>query len=183
MADVKGLETKLNEVFGEKAPKLPEGGKKFLVDIAPWVTIVGAVLSVFGAWGLWNAARTVNHLAEWSNELSRTFGDGTTVSTSKLTVFVWLGVALMLVNAVLYFMAFNPLKAHLKKGWDLLFYVMLLNIAYSVVSLFIDGQGLGSFVMSMFFTAIGVWLLFQVRPAYLGKKPAETPKAPTTNQE
>lgn len=178
MADVKVLETKLNEVFGEKAPALPEGGKKFLVDIAPWLTLLGAIGSVLGAWALWQAAHYVSNYANFANELSRAYGDGTTVSTSQMTLFVWLGVGLMLVNAALYFMAFNPLKAHQKKGWDLLFYVMLLNVAYSVVSIFIDSRGFGSFLMSLVGTAIGTWLLFQVRPAYLAKKSEESPKTP-----
>ncbi len=175
MADVSGLEKSLNEIFGEQAPKLPEGGKKFLVQYAPYLVLIGGILSLFGAWGLWNAARTVNKIADWANELSQAYG-GTTVSTSRLTVWVWLGIAFMVLNAVLYLMAYKPLKAREKRGWDLVFYVTLLSVAYSVVSIFINGQGFGSFVMGMIGVVIGLWLLFQIRPAYLGKKAAE-PKA------
>jgi uncharacterized BrkB/YihY/UPF0761 family membrane protein len=172
MADIKGLEKSLNEVFGEKAPKLPEGGKKFLVEYSPYLVIIGAIFSALGAWGLWNSARTVNGLVNWANELSKAYG-GETVATSHFTVWVWLGIAFMLINAVLYFMAYSPLKARLKKGWDYIFYAALLSVAYSVVSLFIDGRGFGTFLGSLIGSAIGLWLLFQIRSAYLGTK---TPK-------
>lgn len=166
MADVKGLEKSLGEVFGEKAPKLPAGGKKFLVDYSPYLALIGAVLSVFGAWSLWDTARTVNGLVNWANDLSRTYG-GTTVETSHFTVWVWLAIAFTLVNAVLYFLAYSPLKARLKKGWDYLFYVSLLSVVYSVINIFIDGRGFGSFLFGLIGAAIGFWLLFQIRPAYL----------------
>ena len=169
MADVKGLEKSLNEVFGEKAPKLPEGGKKFLVEYGPYLVLVGAIFSAFGAWRLWNAARSVNSLVNWANELSKAYG-GETVATSHFTVWVWLGIAFMLVNAVLYFMAYNPLKARLKKGWDYIFYAALLSVAYSVVNLFIDGRGFGGFLIGLICSAVGFWLLFQIRSAYLNAK-------------
>lgn len=173
MADVKGLEKSLGEVFGEKAPKLPDGGKKFLVEYSPYLALIGAILSVFGAWGLWNAARTVNGLVDWANQLSKAYG-GTTVATSHFTVWVWLAIAFMLVNAVLYFLAYSPLKARLKKGWNYLFYVSLLSVAYSIVTIFIDGRGFGSFLFGLIGAAIGFWLLFQIRPAYLKTKAPET---------
>lgn len=165
MADVKALEKSLNDVFGDGAPKLPEAGKKLLVEYGPYLVLIGAVFSAFGAWSLWNAARAVSSLVNWANELSRAYG-GNGVSTSHFSVWVWLGIGFMLTNAVLYFMAYSPLKARLKKGWDYVFYVALLGVAYSVVSLFIDGRGFSSLLVGLIGSAIGFWLLFQIRPAY-----------------
>jgi hypothetical protein len=153
MADVKDLEKSLNEVFGEKAPKLPEGGKKFLVEFSPYLVLIGAIFSAFGAWGLWNAARSVNGLADWANELSEAYG-GTTVANSDFTVWVWLAIAFMLANAVLYFMAYAPLRARLKKGWDYIFYVTLLSVVYSVITLFIDDREFNSLLSSLINTTI-----------------------------
>ena len=172
MADIVGLENKLNDTFGKQAPKMPKGLYDFLVQYAPILTMVGAVVSLFGAWGLWRATRVSSGLVNLANELSRSYG-GDTISTNKLTLFVWLGIGLMAFNAVLYFMAYNPLKNHAKRGWDLLFYVALVNIAYSVVTLFIDGEGFGSFLFGLVFSAIGFWILFQICPAYLEKKHSE----------
>lgn len=180
MADVKALETKMNDVFGKQAPKMPEGGKKFFVQYLPILTLIGAVLSVLGAWSLWNTAHSVSRLVDWANELSRTYG-GETVTTSNMTLWIWLALAFLVVNAVLYFMAYGPLKNHAKRGWDLLFYTSLLGIGYSVVTLFIHGQGFGSFIVGLIAAAIGFWILFQIRPSYLGKAAehdAPHPKAP-----
>jgi uncharacterized BrkB/YihY/UPF0761 family membrane protein len=165
MADVSGIENQLNDIFGKQAPKMPDGGKKFFVQWLPVLTLIGAVLSVFSAFALWNAAHTVSQLADFANELSRTYG-GNTVSTSSMTFWVWIALAFTLVSAVAYFMAYNPLKAHEKKGWNYLFYVSLLSVAYSVVSIFINGRGFGSFLMGMLGAAIGWWILFQIRPSY-----------------
>ena len=167
MADVSGLESQLNDIFGKQAPKMPDGGKKFFVDWLPVLVMIGAVLRVFGAWALWSAVHITNGYVNLANELSRTYGTGETVSTSYLTVWVWLALAFTAVQAVLYFMAYNPLKAKAKRGWDLLFYASLLSVAYSVVTLFIHGRGFGSLVAGLIGTAIGWWILFQIRPAYL----------------
>lgn len=176
MADVSVLEKQLNDVFGKQAPKMPEGGKKFFVEWLPILTLIGAVLSVFSAWTLWQSANRVNELVDWVNDVSRAYG-GNKVSTGDVTLWVWLAVGFTAVQAVIYFMAYNPLKARQKKGWDLLFYVTLLSVAYSVVMLFINGRGFGSLVLGLLGTAIGWWILFQIRPAYLGKHAAEsTPK-------
>ncbi len=169
MADVKSLEKSLNEVFGEKAPKLPEGGKKFLVEYIPYLALVGAIFSVINAWGLWNAARAASSIVNWANELSRAYG-GSSVTTSHFTVWVWLAIAFTLANAVLYFIAYSPLKARLKRGWEYLFYIALLGIGYAIVTLFVDGRGFGSFLGSLVGAAVGFWFLFQIRPAYLKAK-------------
>ncbi len=167
MADVKGIEKSLNEVFaGKSAPKLPEGGKKFLVEYGPYFVLVGAVLSLLGAWSMWSWAHAVSRIADWANQINQVYGTGTTIATNRLTVFVWLALAFMVVNTVLYFMAFAPLKDKLKRGWNLVFYAALLSVAYSVVLLFIDNQGFGSFLFGLLGSAIGFWLLFQIRPAY-----------------
>ena len=173
MADVSGLEKQLDDVFGKQAPKMPEGGKKFFVEWLPILTLIGAVLSVLSAWTLWQSANRVNELVGWVNDVSKAYG-GSKVSTGDVTLWVWLAVIFTAVQAVIYFMAYNPLKARQKKGWDLLFYARLLSVAYSILMLFIDGRGFGSLLFGLLATALGWWILFQIRPAYLGKHPAES---------
>lgn len=180
MADVNALEKQLNEIFGKQAPQMPDGGKKFLVKWAHIFVLVGGFVSLFFAWGLWIASHAVNRLVDYANELSKAYGSGQTVSTASMTVWVWLALALLAVEAVLYFMAYAPLKAHAKKGWNLLFYVSLLGVAYSIISLFIRDRGVGSFLLGLVGTAIGWWILFQIRPSYLDKKaPSASEKSPT----
>ena len=172
MADVAGLEKQMDDLFGKQAPKMPEGGKKFFVEWLPVLTLIGAVLSVWSAWALWSMVHTVQGFVNLANELSRTYG-GQTVSTNGLTFWVWVALAFLGIWVVLYVLAYQPLKNREKKGWNYLYYVTLLSVAYSVVSLFIHGRGFGSFLMGLVGSAIGWWILFQVRPAYLGKHTAE----------
>lgn len=168
------VEESLDEVFGKKAPQLPEGARNFLVQYGPYLVLVGGIVSLLNAWWLWNSAHQVNQIVDWANELSKAYG-GTTVSTTNFTLWVWLAIAVTVVTGALYFLAFNPLRAREKKGWDYLFYAALLSVAYSVVLLFVDGYGFGSFLMGLIGAAIGFWVLFQVRPKYL-HKPDDTAK-------
>jgi len=40
------VENKLNEIFGKKAPKMPESVVDFLVKYGPYLIIVGLILTV-----------------------------------------------------------------------------------------------------------------------------------------
>jgi uncharacterized BrkB/YihY/UPF0761 family membrane protein len=168
MADVSTLENKLNDVFGKQAPKMPDGGVKFFVQWLPLIVLIVAILNILSALALWRSVHQVNELVGLANQLSKTYG-GETVSTSNVTLWVWLAIGFVVIESILYFLAYSPLKAHHKKGWDYLLYASLLSVAYSVVTLFIDGKGVGALLMGLIGTAIGWWILFQIRPAYLGK--------------
>lgn len=172
MAEVNALENGLDDIFGKKAPQMPDGGKKFFVQWLPVITLAGAILSIIAAWLLWSAVHVTNGYVNLANELSKAYGTGETVSTSYLTFWVWIALAFIIAEAVLYFMAYNPLKAKAKRGWDLLFYASLVSVVYSVVTLFIHGRGVGSMIGGLIGTAIGWWILFQIRPAYLAKASA-----------
>ncbi|PID31041.1 hypothetical protein CSA80_00330 [Candidatus Saccharibacteria bacterium] len=178
MTGIQKLESQLNEVFGKQAPKLPDNGKKILVEWLPILMLVCAAITVFAAWGLWSAATRTSGIVKLTNELSKAYGDGTVISTNELTPWVWSAIAFLGVMTALYLMAYNPLKARLKRGWDLLFYASLVSLAYSAVTLFVDGRGFGSLLFGLVGTAIGWWLLFQVRPAYAAKAAAPKKTAP-----
>lgn len=45
-ATLAGLEKTLDLYFGKKAPALPNGVKEFLVNIAPWLTLIVVVISL-----------------------------------------------------------------------------------------------------------------------------------------
>ena len=81
-------------------------------------------------------------------------------------------MALVAVQGVIYLLAYPGLKAHKKAGWNYLFYGALLNVVYAVATLFNDYQGGSSFVGGLIGSAIGFYLLFQVRSAYTGGKAA-----------
>jgi hypothetical protein len=171
------LETSLDDAY-KKAPPLPKGGKDFLVDALPWLSLLGGIVSLWAAWGLWHWARTVNALADYANNLSAAFGVDAPVATNRLTVSVWLALIVMAVTALLYLAAFSLLKDRKKKGWDLLFYAALLNVVYGLVMLFTDYGGLSTFIGYVIGTAIGLYFLFQVRSGYTGAKVPSAPSKP-----
>jgi len=83
---------------------------------------------------------------------------------------VWLALGVLLVEAILYLLAFPATRDRKKSGWDLMFYAALVNIVYAVVVLFSNYGGIGSLLGSLIGSAIGLYLLFQIRASYLKKQ-------------
>ena len=177
MSALQSLETSLDEVFVKNAPALPPNGKKMIVEYLPYINLVLGVLTLLAAWSLYNAAHVVNSLVDYANNLSAAYG-GTKISTSHLTATVWLAIAILAVEAVLYIAAFSGTKARRKAGWDLLFYALLINVAYGIVAVFTDYGGVGRLIGSLIGSAIGFYFLFQIRASYLGKSTAKSTAAP-----
>lgn len=182
MADkTNGLETKLNDIFVKNAPKLPDGGKKALVEWAPIISLVVGVLTLLSAWSLWHWARLASNASTYYiGQICSVYHCGTP-PVSRFSVWLWLGVVSLAAEGLLYVFAYSGLKEYKKQGWDYLYYGALLNVAYAVVSLFASYDIVGHFVGALIGSAIGFYLLFQIRESYLGSKkkpvaPIEPPK-------
>lgn len=176
------LETSLNDIFVKKAPALPEKAKTIIVQFIPWVTLVLGILAGLSALWLWQWAHTVNQLANTVYEWSSSYGV-TTQAVDRMNIFVWISLLIMLVQAVIYIMAFSPLKSRKKSGWNLLFYASLLYVAYGFVSIFIDSYGgFGRFIGDLIGAAIGLYFLFQIREHYLSKNTTGATKPTPTNE-
>jgi hypothetical protein len=175
MSALQSLENSLNDVFVKKAPALPANGKKALVEYLPWINLLFGVLAIYTAYVLWHWAHLVNGLVNFANSLSAAYG-GTPVVANRLTVTVWLSMGVMAAQGLIYLAAFSGLRARKKSGWNLLFYGLLLNVVYGVVVLFSSYGSAGNLVAAVVESAIGFYLLFQVRSSY-GKAPAAAPKA------
>lgn len=168
---LKSAEQKLDEVFVKKAPyQIPEKGRKAIVKYLPWVTLVLAFFMLMSTYWLWSWAHTANTWIDWANDVSRAYGGGNAVaSSSRITFIFWVGIGALLVEGLMYLAAFPGLKEQKKQGWNLLFYAALLNIVYSVVMLFSAYSGFGDLVFTIIGTAIGLYILFQIRGHYNGK--------------
>lgn len=163
MGMVKSAETALAGVF-KGAPKMPEKGKESLVKAWPWIALIFGIIQLWAAWGLWDLTRAVNKVATYfGTYLGTSYG-----YSSKDKFFIYLGIASLVVDAVILLMAYPHLKNRHKRGWDLLFLGSLLNVVYSVLNLFISGRGFGDFLFSLIGSAVGFYLLFQVRDKYKG---------------
>jgi hypothetical protein len=172
MSALQSLENNLEDVFVKKAPALPEGGKKAIVEWIPWVGLILGLLSLWAAYALWNWAHLANNLADYANSISAVYG-GPVVDTDRMSVVLWLGLAVMVVQALIYIIAFPALRERKKSGWDLLFYGLIVNVVYGIVTLFSSYGGFGNFLGSLIGSAIGLYFLFQIRGLYL-RAPAKS---------
>ncbi len=165
---MKALESKLDDMLVKKAPyKLPENFKKNLVTAMPWLALIGGVLSLLGAWSVYQLVSWANSWMNVANELGNAYGYYTGYSTS-FGPLLWVSLALLVVEAVVSFMAFNPLKMKQKRGWDLMFWLALLNAAYAVVYL-VAAPNIMQFLLSLLGSVVGLYVLFQIRSAYAAK--------------
>lgn len=176
MGPLEGLEKSIAGVF-KGAPALPKGAKEWLVKYLPWLTVLGAIGSAWAAYAVWHWAHLVGQWADYLNTVSALYG-GTTVATTRMTVWIWIGFIVLLAEAVIYLAAYPGLKAVKKAGWNFLFLGSIVNLVYGVVMVFSDYNGAGNLVGAVIGAIIGWYLLFQIRDHYLGKKTeAAAPKA------
>jgi hypothetical protein len=176
MSALRSLEASLDDIFARKAPSLPSNAKKIIVEYLPYINLVLGVLTLLAAWGLYDAARRVNNLVDYANSLSTAYGGN--VNVDHLTFTVWLSIIVLLIEGALYIAAFKPTKARRKSGWDLLFYALLVNVAYGLIVTFTYYGGAGRLIGSLIGSAIGLYFLFQIRASYKtrpdsGKKTSE----------
>jgi hypothetical protein len=153
-AQTKQLVKPLENLYA-KAPALPVGAREFIVSIAPWVALILGILSVVGfALSLlgWGSLAAVAPLAA-----------GMHVGfTGLLLVASVLG----LVSGVLYLLAFKPLQKRALKGWNLLFWVLLINAVSAVVSGVAVFLNPFSIVWALVWLAIELYFLLQVKSYY-----------------
>ena len=150
----------------KSAPKLSDKAKDTLASWWPWIALIVGVIQLFDAWALWKLASATNALTDYANQVSRALTGKSAGISSFDKNMIYVGVVLIAVDAVILLMAFPKLQKRLKAGWDLLFLGALVNLAYAVFSIFINGRGVGSFISSLIGSAIAFWLLYQVRDRF-----------------
>ncbi len=177
MSALRSLENNLNELFVKQAPPLPSNAKKALAQYLPWISLILGLLTLYTVYTVWHWAHLANNLINYANSISATYG-GPFIAPNRLTFGIWLGLAVLLVEALLYILAFNNLQARKKPGWDFLFYAMLINIVYGIVVLFTDYGSLGNLMWTVIGSGLGLYLLFQIRGNYktAGGKAAKASK-------
>lgn len=173
---MQGLENALDNLF-KKLPQMPQNGRKGLASAMPWLTLAGGILSLLAVWYLYQAVAWVDQWAGFTNSLYSSVGY--TAPVSGISAMAWLSLALLGLQAVLFLVAFPALRAYKKSGWNILFWTALVNVVYDVVyNLFGYGyMNFGQLIFSLIGTAIGMYLLFQIRPIYTGAMPHGTTAA------
>lgn len=164
MNSLQSLEARLEDIFVRNAPPLPSNAKKIIVEYLPYINLVLGVLTLLTAWRLYDAAHAVDLLV---------YGTG----ANHLTGVVWLSIAVLAIEAVLYIAAFGPTRERKKSGWDLLFYALLVNLAYGIAVSFSYYGGIGRLLGSLIGSAVGLYFLFQIRASYKGRPGGKSTKS------
>lgn len=140
------LEEWLDLYLVKKAPALPKGGREFIVMIAPWLVIVGAIFTVPAILALFGLSAMMS---------AAPYGAAVAMSLGPT---YYLSVLLLVVVVVMELFALPGLFAKKKNGWNLVFYATLVSALSSLLSM-----NLGGFIIG---TLISLYLLFQVREYY-----------------
>ncbi|MEO6284943.1 MAG: hypothetical protein ABIN80_15515 [Dyadobacter sp.] len=138
------LEKELEPIFLQKFPPFSEEVKEFLVKYGPYIMLFFSVLGILGLLTAFGVGGAV-------------FGMG--AASVGLGAAFYIGVALGVVTLIMYLMAFTPLKARKRAGWNLLYYAMLVGLVSNLIQFQIVG-----FIIS---GLIGFWVLFQIREKYI----------------
>jgi hypothetical protein len=138
------LEKELAPIFLDKFPPFSESVKEFLVQYGPYIILI---LSIIGVLGLLTALGI----------------GGAALGLGAVSVGIgfnfYLSIALGIITLIMYLMAFSPLKARKRAGWNLLYYALLVGLVSNLIQLSI----LGALISGI----IGFWVLFQIREKYI----------------
>lgn len=140
-----------------KVPALPKKWTDLIVTYAPWLALLTGVLGlIFGVLGLLASLSLFGLMAAVAplGAYGATYGP-------QYVIAVVVGALVLLVTGVLSLMAYSSLKARKEKGWNLMFYVVVLGIISSIATL-----NVFSIVMSLVVAAIEYYVLYQVKSYY-----------------
>jgi hypothetical protein len=152
MNTINNLTKTLDEYYA-KIPALPKGIKDFLAKIAPWLALIFGILAILSAINIFTGMTTLNKIAGYA--VFAAMG-------SNLYIMLIVSAVVALLQGILEVMAFSPLKAGKAKGWNLLFYTLLLGLISAFVTL-----NISSIIGSIVETLIGYYFLYQIKTYYV----------------
>jgi hypothetical protein len=146
------LESVLADFF-KKFPHLPEGGRKFLVDVSPYVALVFGILGVLDLFFVGISYYLFGHfIARGSESLYIDF------------IAYW-------VCSYLLIMSYKGLLARSKQGWNYVFYSEIVVAISALISILttiftIGGGIIGAIVGAIVWAIIRFYILFEIREHY-----------------
>ncbi len=130
----------------KKAPVLPKNIKEVLVNFAPWLEIIGVIMTLPGIMALWGF-----------NAMMYGTSYGGYVAARSGFNFT-LPVIFLIANFVLMLLSIPGLFKRSKMGWNYVYYSVLVGAIYSLITMQLFGLIVG--------TTISLYLLFQVKSYY-----------------
>jgi FtsH-binding integral membrane protein len=154
-AQAQGIVKQVEEPF-KNLPNFPEGLANFIVTIAPWLTLLGGIFSIFGAL----SAVTV---VLGADALMRSL-DAAYVSPVMYGTWYYLVVAIFgVLIGILYLKAFSPLKDRKLSGWYMLFWATIINLVSSAIAVIYAPTAI---IGALIGAAISFYILFKVKSYY-----------------
>jgi len=161
METVKKLEVTVASWY-KSVPHLPKKGQEWLATNAWWLTLIGVIL---GALAIVNILFFSLLAGAFLTAVAGPIG----AAAGGFVLFgVIISLGLGIVSVILGGMAINPLKALQKKGWSLLFALLLIEVAAIVVSDVLTFNLL-ALVWELVWAAVGGYFLFEIRGLFESK--------------
>lgn len=136
----------LDQYLVKKAPALPKNWKDILVKFAPWISILAVVLTLPAILSLLGLGALLSATPYGGYMMAKTgFGFG-------------LGIIFLVVTGILRLLSVSGLLKRQLAGWNFIFYSVLVNAVYDLVSL--------NFASLIVGTLVSLYLLFQVKSYY-----------------
>ncbi len=127
----------------------------------PWIALIFSASQLLAAWTIINLLLAADRFTKYISPV-----DGVHVISGTDRTILYLGLVVLIINAIILIFAHAWLKRRQRKGWELLFLGLFLNVGYSMVSLFMRGRGATVFVFTLVGSIVGFYLLYQVRDKY-----------------
>ncbi len=131
-----------------KFPHLPESARQTLAKIAPWLALIFGILGILAILS--------------AGSIASSFFGFALLGVGMMQISMLISLLAGLIASVLDILAYKPLTARKKKGWNLLFYATVLTTVATILNLLFGYGSIGSLVGSL----IGFWLLFEARGLY-----------------
>jgi len=138
-------------------PHLPKGLTKWLAENSWWLTIVGVVFSVFGVFGILAAMTAGSALLVVVGAPAL----GGMFFVSSVVSLVGIGI-----SVVAEVMAITPLKAMKKRGWDLMFFVLLVSVVMGLLGSLLTAN-VGGILFGLIGAAIGAYVLLEFKQYFV----------------
>jgi len=168
METVKKLEVTIASWY-KSMPHLPKKGQEWLAVNAWWLTLIGVIL---GALAVVNILFFSLLAGAFLTAIAGPIG---AAAGGIVIIGVLISLALGIACVVLGSMSINPLKALKKKGWTLLFVLLLLEVAAIVISDVLSFN-LFALIWQLVWAAVAGYLLFEIRGFFGEKAPKEKKK-------
>lgn len=158
-------------------PHLPLEFRKWLGDNVWWIVLIGVVLSVLALFPILMGLMVATGVGV-AIGATGVYGTATGGLIGFAIIGTFLALASLGATAVLLGLAVSPLKAKKRKGWQLLFIVLIVGTVFSVAGniLSFNFGGFVGLISTALWTIVQAYLLFEIRSEF-GHKVATKPVA------